>query len=88
MYLGTLLWSSSNTPSNYSPFSFLEAEPLSMEEHKNCHKKLQLILTQGKGMTVDEIKASNKQEVHTLMNFHDMVEELKMFTNHKQHFPW
>jgi hypothetical protein len=56
MYRGSLLWSSSNIPSNHSPFSFLEAEPLRMEEHKNCHLMFQLILTQGKEMTVDEIK--------------------------------
>jgi hypothetical protein len=31
-------------------------------------------------MTVDKIKASSKQEVHALMNFHDMAEQLKMFT--------
>jgi len=40
---------------------------------------LQLILTQGRGMTVDEIKASNKQEVHPPMNFHKLQEQIKMF---------
>jgi hypothetical protein len=62
------------------PFSFSEAEPIQMEEYKFCHLLLQLILTQGKGMTVDKIKASSKQEVHALMNFHNMAEQLKMFT--------
>ncbi len=79
MYLGALLWSSGDTPSNHSPFSFTKSEPLRMEEHKIRHLMLQLILTQGKGMTVDEIKASNKQEEHTPMNFHNMAEQLKMF---------
>jgi hypothetical protein len=80
MYLGTLIWSSSNTPHNYSPFSFSEADPLRMEELKNCHLMLQLILIQEKRMTVDETKASNKQEVHTHMNFHGMAEQPKMFS--------
>jgi len=30
-------------------------------------------------MTVDEIKASNKQEVHPPMNFHELKEQLNMF---------
>ncbi len=80
MYLGALLWSSGDTPSNHTPFSFTKAKPLRMEEHKNRHLMLQLILTQGKGITVNKIKASNKQEVHAPMNVHDMAEQLKMFT--------
>jgi hypothetical protein len=51
-----------------------------MDEQKNRHITLQLILTQGKGMMVGEIKAANKQEVHTPMNFQDMTEQLRMFT--------
>jgi hypothetical protein len=76
MYKGILLWSSTDTPSNHSPFTFNEAEPIRMDEQKNCHLTLQLILTQGKGMTVDEIKAANKQEVHAPINFQDMTKQL------------
>jgi hypothetical protein len=56
-----------------------EVEPLRADEQKNRHITLQLFLTQGRGMTVDEIKASNKQEVHPPMNFHELQEQLKMF---------
>jgi hypothetical protein len=80
VYLGVFLWSSAETPSNHSPFSFLEVEPIRMDEQKNCHLFLQLALTQGKGMTVDEIKASNKQEVKAPTSVHDMIVQLKMFT--------
>jgi hypothetical protein len=31
-------------------------------------------------MTVNKIKASNKQEVHAPMNLHEMAEQIKMFT--------
>jgi len=31
-------------------------------------------------MSVEEIKASNKQEVHPPMNFHELQEQLLMFT--------
>jgi hypothetical protein len=57
-YLGTFLWSRNNTPSNHSPFSFMEFEPIqASEQKKNHHLTLQLILTQGQGMTAKEIKA-------------------------------
>ncbi len=46
----------------------------------NRHLTLQLILMQGKGMTIDEIKAANKQEVHTPMTFTDMTIKLQRFT--------
>ena len=69
-----------DTPSNRSPFTFREAEPIQMEEQMNHHPTLQLILTQGKGVTVDEIKAANKQEVHAPMTFMDMTMQLQMFT--------
>ncbi len=51
-----------------------------MEEHQSRHLLLQLILTQGQGMTVDKIKASSKQTVKAPMTFHDMVEQINMFT--------
>jgi hypothetical protein len=80
MYNGILLWSSMDTPSNHSPFTFSEAEPIQMSEQMNCHLTLQLILTQGKGMTVDENKAANKQEVNAPMSFNNMTMQLNMFT--------
>jgi hypothetical protein len=80
MYNGVLLWSSMDTPSNHSAFMFREAEPIRMEEQMNRRLTLQLILTQGKGMTVNEIKAANKQEVHAPMTFTDMTMQLQMFT--------
>ncbi len=80
MYNGILLWSSMDTPSNHSPFTFREAELIQMEEQMNRHLTLQLILTQGKGMIVNEIKAANKQEVHAPMTFTDMTMQLQMFT--------
>ena len=80
VYAGSLIWASSDTPSNHSPFSYAEVEPIRAAKQKNRHLTLQLILTQGRGMTVEEIKASNKQEVHPLMNFHKLQEQLLMFT--------
>jgi hypothetical protein len=80
MYLGSFLWAGSDTPSNHSPFSLPKAEPIQATKHKTHHLILQLILTQGQGMMVEEIKASNKQEVHPPMSFHELQEQLMMFT--------
>jgi hypothetical protein len=46
VYSGSLTWSSSNTPSNHSPFSFAEVEPIQAAKQKTRHLTLQLILTQ------------------------------------------
>jgi hypothetical protein len=80
MYAGSFLWSSGNTSSNHSPFAFSKVEPIMAAEHKNHHLNLQLVLTQGRGLTLDKIKASNKQEVSAPMNFNEMNEQVKMFT--------
>jgi hypothetical protein len=80
VYAGSLIWASRDIPSNHSPFSFAKVEPIQATKQKNCHLTLQLILTQGRGMSVDKTKASNKQEVHPPMNFHKLQEQLLMFT--------
>ncbi len=80
MYNSLLLWSCMDIPSNHSPFTFRKAEPIKMAEQINRHLTLQLILMQGRGMTVDEIKASNKQEVNAPMSFSEMTLQLEMFT--------
>jgi len=52
-----------------------------MAEQMNHHLTLQLILRQGKGMTVNEIKAANKQEVNAPMNFINMTMRLNTFSD-------
>jgi hypothetical protein len=80
VYAGSLIWASSDTPSNHSPFSFIEVEPIQAAEQKNRHLTLQLILTQGRGMPVKKNGASNKQEVHPPMSCHELKEQLLMST--------
>jgi hypothetical protein len=80
MYARSFLWSSGDTPSNHTPFAFSEVEPIKAAEHKNHQLTLQLILTQGRGLMLDKIKASNKQEVSPTMNFNEMKEQVQMFT--------
>jgi hypothetical protein len=78
LFMGVLLWASSDTPRNHSPFSFSKVEPIQAAEHKNNHLTFQLILTKRRGTTVEEIKGLNKQEVHAPMNFHMMHKQLLM----------
>ncbi len=78
--MGVLLWASSETPSNHSPFSFSEVEPIQAAKHQNHHLTLQFVLIQEGGVTVKEIKASIKQEVPAPMNFHKMLKQHLMFT--------
>jgi hypothetical protein len=80
MYAGSFLWLSGNTPSNHSSFAFSKVEPIMAAKHKNCHITLQLVLAQGRGLTLNKIKALNKQEVSAPMNFNEMNKQVKMFT--------
>jgi hypothetical protein len=41
VYSGSLTWSSSDTPSNHSPFSFAEVEPIRAAKQKTPHLTLQ-----------------------------------------------
>ena len=45
VYCGVFLWSSADTPSNHSPFSFSEVKPIRMDEQKNHNLLFQLVLT-------------------------------------------
>ena len=63
LYAGKFLWADKRTPSNFSPFSIFEVEPLLAADQQNRHLILHLVKTQGKGKSLDEIKASSKQEL-------------------------
>ena len=79
LYSGKFAWADKSTPSNFSPFSFFEVEPLAFAEQQNRHLILHLVETQGKGKTLDEIKASNKQEVKAPTTYLEMVHQLSFF---------
>ena len=79
LYNGKFLWSDRSTPSNFSPFSISEIEPLLVAEQQNRHFVLHIIQTQGKGRTVDEIKASNKQVVKAPTSYSEMIQQLRYF---------
>ena len=39
VYAGSLIWASSDTPSNHSPFSFAEVKPIRAAKQKKCQSK-------------------------------------------------
>ena len=79
IYNGRFRWSDQNSPSNFSPFSMFEVDPIQASEQQNHYFILHIILTQGKIRTIDEIKSSNKQIVKA-PSFHlEMIQQLKYF---------
>ena len=79
LYAGKFLWSDKATPSNFSPFSIFEVEPLRASDQQNRHLILHLIETQGKGKTLDEIKASCKHEVKAPTTYLEIHQQLQFF---------
>ena len=79
LYSGKFLWADKTTPSNFSPFSFFEVEPLLAADQQNRHLILHLVETQGKGKTLEEIKAGNKQEVKAPTTYLEMYHQLNFF---------
>jgi hypothetical protein len=79
LYSGKFTWADKSTPSNFSPFSFFKVEPLAIADQQNRHLILHLVETQGKGKTLEEIKASNKQEVKAPTTYLEMVHQLTFF---------
>ena len=79
LYAGKFIWTDKSTPSNFSPFSFFKVEPLAIADQQNRHLILHLVETQGKGKTLDKIKASNKQEVKAPTTYLEMVHQPSFF---------
>ena len=56
-----------------------EAKPIQLAKQQNRHFILHVILTQGKGRTVDEVKALKKQIVKAPTTYIEMIQQLKFF---------
>lgn len=80
LYNGRFLWADRSTPSNFSPFCIFEVEPLLAAEQQNRHFTLHIVLTQGKGRTIEEIKAGSKQEVKAPTSYLEMIQQLNYFS--------
>ena len=79
LFVGDLLYANSSTPSNFTVFAFHEVEPLSNSRQLD-YLICQLVQTQGQKKTIEEIKASLKQQVHVPRDFNEMGTQLQIFT--------
>jgi hypothetical protein len=72
LYTGDILWSSANSPSNLSPFTVFELDPLSSAQGNRC-VQLHLLSKNTKGKSLEDIKALQKQEVKVPEMFKKLV---------------
>ncbi len=78
LYLGEFIYGNSSSPSNFTVFAFYEQPPLSDAKQANylmCH----LINENGQKQSVDEIKASLKQEVIVPRDFNELGTQLQYY---------
>ena len=57
-----------------------KVEPIQSSEQQNRHFILHIMLTQGKGRSINEIKSSNKQIVKAPSTYLEMIQQLKYFS--------
>ena len=57
-----------------------EVEPIQATKQQNRHFILHLIQTQGKGHTIDKIKASSKQVVKAPITYIELIQQLEFFS--------
>ncbi len=78
LYNGDILWSSPNSPSNLSPFTVYELDPLSSAQNECC-VQLHLLSKNTEGKSLKEIKASQKQEVKVPEMFEELVQSFVFY---------
>ena len=78
MFGGVLNYSVGGSPSNMSAFCFKKGKALKNNQNARA-LVLHLISVQGKGKTLDELKASAKQTVEVPMDVVSLKDQLKIF---------
>jgi hypothetical protein len=79
LYLGDILWNNRSTPSNLSPFIVFELDPLSTTQATRC-LHLYLLSKNTEGKSLDEIKASQIQEVKVPTTFEELHQTLLFYS--------
>jgi hypothetical protein len=76
LYMGDIMQNTRTTPSNLSPFTIFELDPLSsMQTAQFLH--LHLLSKNTKGKSLDEIKASQIQEIKAPGTFKELLQALQ-----------
>jgi hypothetical protein len=78
LYVGDILWNNHSTPSNLSPFTVFELDPLSTTQATRC-LQLHLLSKNTEGKSLDKIKASQIQEVKVPMTFEELHRTLLFY---------
>ncbi len=79
LYSGKFLYAVRNHPSSFSCFSVHEGTHLDKEEQQKRQLLLHLIDTKGKGQSIKEIKAMNKQILKAPTKYDDMMLQFDYF---------
>jgi hypothetical protein len=80
LYMGDILWNNCTTPSNLSPFTLFELDPLSTMPTARC-LHLHLLSKNTKEKLLDEIKASQIQEVKVPTTFEELHQTLLFYSS-------
>ncbi len=79
LYAGDIKWNNRTTPSNLSPFTVFELDPLSVMQSERC-KQLHILSKNTEGNSLEEIKASQIQEVKVLKSFEELHQVLLFYS--------
>jgi hypothetical protein len=82
LYVGNILWNNRSTPSNLSPFTVFELDPLSTTQATLC-LQLHLLSKNTEGKLLNEIKASQIQEVKVPTTFEKLHQTLLFYSGIK-----
>jgi hypothetical protein len=75
IYMGNILWNNQSLPSNLSPFTLSEQDPLSMAPTARC-LHLHPLSKNTEGKSLDKIKVLQVQEVKPPLTFEELIQTL------------
>jgi hypothetical protein len=79
LYMGNIMWNTWTTPSNLSPFTIFELDPLSSTQTTRC-LHLHLPSKNMEGKSLDNTKASQIQEIKAPGTFEKIHQALQFYT--------
>ncbi len=78
LFMGDIMWNTWTTPSNLSPFTIFELDPLSSTQTASC-LHLHLLSNNTEGKSLDKINASQIQEIKALGTFEELLQALQFY---------
>jgi hypothetical protein len=79
LYMGDIMWNNWTTPSNLSPFTIFELDPLLLTQTARC-LHLHLLSKNMEGKSLDKIKASQIQEIKAPGTFKELLQALQFYS--------